>query len=183
MIASLLQLFLGYIFINTGLAKALHFPHAVNSTRRLVPMVGRRAPVIAGGLVIGELSTATLLWISRTAALGALSAAILLSLLTFVVALVATKEGPAAQCGCAGHPSSVDIATVLRNAALVLASLAVLGLRADARLDFSDVPVGIYELAACAGLAFLLLPELRLRWQVEKLKPRFELSVMQDPGA
>lgn len=168
MLLTLLQLFLAYLFLNTGLEKALHPAHAVQATGRLVP----RLQVVAGpvGLLViaAELGAAAALLVRPLVLLGLLASALLLSLFLVVLSLAMGREGPVTDCGCGSHSSPADSAAVGRTVILIsLASLG-LGLRALSPSVWTETPASAYEVLAIGVMSFVVLPQIYFGMKVKR---------------
>lgn len=145
------------MFVVAAIAK-LRSPEA---TREATRALGAPAPV-AAFIAPGELALAALLLLVPR--VGAASAVVLLGLFTVLLRRV-LGEGRTVRCGCfgAGSAAPVTSLSLLRNVALIAASLLAWSAPSVRTIDAVELSAGLATglSVVCAGLLLHALAELR----------------------
>ncbi|HTE84219.1 MAG TPA: MauE/DoxX family redox-associated membrane protein [Dehalococcoidia bacterium] len=175
MLIGFIQLFLGYLFLNTGIEKARHPGHVYQTVRRLTPSLSSVAKPVGLATILAELAVSACLLIYPLSLIGLLASSLLLSLFTVALTFSLSSDGPAASCGCGPKLSRADGAAVARNVLLIAIAAVGLGLRSFGVNLLTEWPVVIHELFAWAVVLFVVLPHLYFKVEVEK-QLRFQLK-------
>lgn len=167
MLIGFIQLFLAYLFLNTGMEKARHPAHAYQTVRRMMPALSAVAKPLGIVTIMAELATSASLLIRPLALVGLVVSIFLLSAFLVVLVSSLSSDGPAASCGCGPKMSRADGTAIARNVLLIIIAAAGLWLRSSGANPLTEWPSLIHEMFASLIVLSLFVPEV-YAWAVLK---------------